>query len=178
MLADCPWEVEDLRAFPGLPVAEETGASYRENARIKAELVSGITGEMALADDSGIEVAALNWGPGLFSARWAGPDKDAEAINRRLLDAVAGIRGEGRRAVMRSVVALISPDGRSWFGEGACEGEIATAPAGEEGFGYDPIFRLPGFNLTLAQLPTDVRDSISHRGKAVGEIRAVLLNWR
>ncbi len=177
LLAEGPWELEDLSSYPGLPVAEETGSSYRENAWLKASLVARLTGEMVLADDSGIEVAALNGGPGLFSSRWAGPGKDAAAINRRLLDAVDNSRGE-RQAVMRCAVALTDPKGRAWFGEGACEGEIAAAPVGEDGFGYDPIFYLPNFKLTLAQLPVAIRDLISHRGKAVGEIKPVLLSWR
>jgi XTP/dITP diphosphohydrolase len=178
LLADCPWEVDDLDRYPNLPVVAETGSSYRENAWLKAGEVARLTGEVTLADDSGIEVAALDWGPGLYSARWAGPGKDAAAINQQLLEALAGCAGDERRAFMRCALALAHPDGRRWFGEGSCEGEIAAAPVGADGFGYDPIFFLPVLGLTLAQLPASVRDGLSHRGKAVEELKPVLLDWR
>lgn len=143
----------------------EDGATYSENARQKAMTYAGVSGLLTLADDSGLEVDALNGAPGLHSARYA-PGSDADRREALLRD-LRGVPWEQRPARFRCVVAIATPVGETYETEGVCEGLIALEPAGQEGFGYDPIFYLPGHGRTMAQLPQAEKNRISHRARAV-----------
>lgn len=147
----------------------EDGQTFLDNARKKAREIAEISGCCALADDSGICVDALGGAPGLFSARFAGVHGDDEANNALLLEKLRGV--EDRSAHFSCVVVLAWPDGRELSAEGRLDGQIAYEPAGEGGFGYDPIFYLPERGCTDAQLPQGEKNRISHRGKA---LRALL----
>jgi XTP/dITP diphosphohydrolase len=155
-------------------VPPESGASFKENARIKAVAVANATGCLALADDSGLEVDALGGEPGVLSARFGGPGKtDAERYHL-LLDKLIGIPPERRTARFRCAVAIAVPGGAVHVAEGTCEGRIASAPRGMHGFGYDPIFELPSLGRTLAEVRPDVKNRLSHRAQAVRGARAIL----
>lgn len=173
MLAPLGVEVKSLADYPGLPEVVEDGATFADNAVKKAVAVAGATGEIALADDSGLEVDHLGGAPGVHSARFAGENKDDRANNEKLLALLEGVPGEKRTARFKCVVALAAPGGRIYTAEGACEGVIGTVPRGEGGFGYDPLFIVPELDMTFAELGLDIKNSISHRGKAfkkAGEI--------
>ena len=161
-------------SFAGCPEPEETGRTFEENALIKARAVSRYTGRTALADDSGLEVDALDGAPGVHSARYAGTDATDQDNIRRLLDALDGISDAGRTARFRCVVAVVVPDGRTWTAEGACEGRILQAPRGDAGFGYDPLFVPAGYESTFAELDAGVKNRISHRALALRRIVDVL----
>jgi XTP/dITP diphosphohydrolase len=150
---------------------EETGDTYLENALLKARAVARATGEAALADDSGIEVDALGGAPGPRSARYAGGGASDEDNLQALLRAVAGVPGPGRTARYRAVAAVAFPDGREVWAEGVCEGVIRSKPSGTGGFGYDPIFEPAGWDRTMAELPPEEKDRISHRGRALRSLR-------
>lgn len=150
----------------------ETGATYLENALLKARVLAAASGLPTLADDSGLEVDALGGAPGLHSARYAfGSD---EVRYRALLQALEGVPLEQRGARFRCVAVLVLPDGREYHTEGVCEGIIQTAPAGEEGFGYDPVFFLPELGCTMAELSFEVKNRLSHRARAAQAMRALL----
>ncbi len=141
----------------------EHGASYRENARIKARALFSAIGSSALADDSGLEVQALDGRPGVQSARYG---IEAADRNRRLLEELRGRVGKERRARFRTAIVLVLADGRELIAEGHCEGEIAEAPRGSEGFGYDPLFLLPALGRTLAELTSEEKNRLSARAEA------------
>ena len=152
---------------------EETGSTYAENAALKARAFAAGGQCLALADDSGIEVDALDGGPGMFSARYGGPDLDDPGRTRRLLDQLAGVPAARRTARYRAIVAVAAPGGSVELFEGVEEGSIAFAPRGERGFGYDPVFLVDG-ERTQAEITDDEKDRISHRGKAVRAARECL----
>ena len=161
-------------SFPGCPEPEESGRTFEENALIKARAVSRYTGRTALADDSGLEVDALDGAPGVRSARYAG-DRASDGENlRRLLDALDGVDEAGRAARFRCVVAVVAPDGGAWTAEGVCEGGILREPRGESGFGYDPVFVPAGYDKTFAELDAGVKNRISHRAMALRRIAEAL----
>ena len=164
-------ENHDPSAFPDV---EETGATYLDNARLKAEAVAVVLGLPALADDSGIEVDALGGAPGPRSARYAGEHASDEENLRALIQAIRGIPASGRSARYRCVAALAWPDGRFEHVEGTCEGTLRTKPAGTGGFGYDPIFEPVGRDVTMAELTDEEKDRISHRGRAFRALLEVL----
>lgn len=174
LLADCGWELVTPRQI-GLSLdVEETGTSYEENATLKALRFAVASGLYALADDSGLEVDALGGGPGPRSARYGGAGlSDMERV-RLLLDELAGVPDERRTARFRAVIAIAAPDGTVRLCEGSVEGRIARQPQGENGFGYDPVFFLPDRGCTVAQLPPQVKNTISHRGVAARHACAVL----
>jgi XTP/dITP diphosphohydrolase len=147
----------------GFAMPEETGRTYEENALVKARALARATGEPALGDDSGIEVDALGGRPGIHSARYAPTDRERIA---RLLAEIAGVPRERRGARFRCVLALVFPGGRELSAEGVCEGEIATAPRGSGGFGYDPVFLIPALGRTVAELIPDEKARVSHRAAA------------
>jgi XTP/dITP diphosphohydrolase len=174
LLAGCGWQVV-APADIGLAVeVEETGRSYAANARLKAEAFRDASGLAALADDSGLEVDALNGEPGALHHErgWDPPHAkdDAERI-RLLLDALKDVPPERRAARYRAVIAVALPDGRLLQEDGACEGIIASAPSGEGGFGYDPVFYLPALGRTMAQLSRAEKNQISHRAVAAAKMR-------
>ena len=154
----------------------ETGASFLDNALLKARHAARVTGQAALADDSGLEVDALAGAPGIYSARFAGPDADDAANNARLLSALAGMPAAARRARYRCVLVFVEGPGdpAPVTAEGTWEGAILEAPRGGGGFGYDPYFWLPERNLTAAQLEPAEKNRLSHRGAALRALSAVL----
>jgi len=159
---------------PAFPEVEETGDTYLANASLKARAVAAALGVHALADDSGIEVDALGGRPGVRSARYAGERATDEQNLRELLRAIKGVPGGGRTARYRCLAVLSSPDGTLTTAEGVCEGTLAAAPRGDGGFGYDPAFVPAGWDETMAELPPEEKDRISHRGKAFRALRAAL----
>lgn len=175
MLADLPLEVRTLRDYPQVPPLPEEGGIYEANARSKALAVARWLNEVALADDSGLEVDYLEGQPGARSARFLGDDATDEDRNREILRRLEGVPPENRTARYRAVVAVAFPDGRVHTFEGTCEGAIALEPRGTGGFGYDPIFYLPELDRTVAELNPQEKDLISHRGQAVRKAREFLL---
>ena len=156
---------------------EETGETLAENARLKAEAFAAASGLPALADDSGLEVDALNGEPGVRSKRYAGPNAtDADRI-ALLLRKLSGVPDERRTARFRCVMTLATPDGIVGTVDGTCEGRIAHAPRGTNGFGYDPIFLLPDRGKTMAELAAREKHAISHRGRAGAAARALIERW-
>jgi XTP/dITP diphosphohydrolase len=151
---------------------DETGSTFQHNAMLKAEAYGNAIGLLTLAEDSGLCVAALHGAPGVYSARWEGDDYGHK--NARLIELLEGKHGAARACRYVCVVVVRHPDGREFFARGECRGQIAMAPAGEGGFGYDPIFYIPRLQRTLAQIPIDEKDRISHRGRAARRIRPIL----
>ena len=148
---------------------EETGTSFEENAMLKAEAVMRAAGLPAIADDSGLVVDALDGAPGIYSARYGGAACRSDADRYRLLlQNLEGVPAEERTARFVCVIAAAYPDGRRRCVRGTCEGVIATAPAGEDGFGYDPVFYVPQEGCTFAQMGAERKNEISHRAKALG----------
>ena len=168
LLRDAPCEPRLLADLvPDARLPEETGETYRENALIKARAAAALTGVLALADDSGIEVDALDGRPGVRSARFGGPGLDDAGRTALLVEWLRGVPVERRTARYRCVIALVWPDGAERTAEGAAEGVITTAPRGGGGFGYDPIFEDPRLGCTFAELTPDAKAAVSHRGRAV-----------
>lgn len=167
-------EIVTLKDYPGLPATIEDGRTLEENACKKALEGALATGEWTLADDTGLEVEALGGAPGVYSARYAGPGCDFRANIDKLLGALRGVPEGKRAAVFRCVVALSSPEGMVQIREGRLEGRITESPAGEGGFGYDPVFYVPALNRTLAELAFEEKNEISHRAKAVAAILPLL----
>jgi XTP/dITP diphosphohydrolase len=161
------FEVVSLREFGEIGEIAEDGSTFKENAMIKATVVAEHTGLPALADDSGLEVDALDGAPGIFSSRFAGEEKDDQANNRKLLDLLSGTPVEQRTARFQCVVAIAEPDGWVHISEGTCEGVIAHEPCGQGGFGYDPLFYVPAYDKTFAELNPAIKNKISHRAKAL-----------
>jgi XTP/dITP diphosphohydrolase len=168
-------EVMPQTAF-GVPDAEETGLSFVENAILKARNAAAHTGLPAMADDSGIEVDALNGAPGIYSARYAGPGCDDDANNRKLLEALKDVPTEQRTARFHCVIAYLrhGEDPSPVITEGVLEGRVAFAPRGAGGFGYDVIFELPDRGVTTAELDPEEKNRISHRGQALARMLARL----
>ena len=168
ILADSGWSFSSLEKFPNVGEAEENFVTFTENAIAKAQFYASATGLYALADDSGLEVAALGGAPGVFSARYAGEhasDADRRAL---LLSELAKTADTDRRARFVAVVAIAAPDGEVLnVSEGICEGTITFAPRGSGGFGYDPLFVPDGDDQTFAELPDTVKNRISHRARAL-----------
>ncbi|MFZ4437320.1 MAG: XTP/dITP diphosphatase [Syntrophales bacterium] len=177
MLASYGINFCSLNDYPKIPEIVEDGMSFLENALKKGRTVAEATGEIVLADDSGLEVEALGGAPGIYSARYAGNDADDLQNNRKLLDDLKGVPAANRSAVFRCVLVLYPPDGRYEAFEGRWEGRITEAPAGEGGFGYDPLFFLPGEGMTVAQLSPEVKNTISHRANAFAKLKERLKNF-
>jgi XTP/dITP diphosphohydrolase len=176
ILADSGWSFSSLAEFPSVGEAEENFVTYTENAIAKARFYALATGLCALADDSGLEVAALGGAPGVFSARYAG-EHASDADRRALLLSELDKRGADRRARFVAVVAIATPDGEVFnVSEGICEGTIIFAPRGSGGFGYDPLFVPDGYDQTFAELPDSVKNRISHRGRALAKTREFLVS--
>jgi XTP/dITP diphosphohydrolase len=163
-----------IGSFPGVPDVEEDGATFAENAVKKARCASAATGLPALADDSGLVVDALDGRPGVFSARFAGEGADDALNNMKLLAELSGVSGSERTAAFQCVLALCLPDGTCRTFAGRLAGVILEEPRGDGGFGYDPLFLVPGYGQTLAELPLEIKNGISHRGKALVELKRYL----
>jgi len=162
-----------LQKYPEIGEIEETGTTFEQNALIKARFVCNSTGLPALADDSGLIVDALNGEPGVFSARYGNLQTDEERY-RLVLQKMIHVPYKKRTARFICIMALVFPDGREFVCEGSCEGMIARAPSGDNGFGYDPIFYIPELGQTMAQLPLEIKNSISHRAQALKKVKLLL----
>jgi XTP/dITP diphosphohydrolase len=174
ILAPFSWEVVSMSQIGITIDVEETGSTFEENALIKAESIRRLSGEMVLADDSGLEVDYLDGAPGIYSARYAGEGATDADRNRKLLDALKGAPADQRTARFVCAVALVFPDGSSVTARGTCEGSIASEPAGSNGFGYDPLFYVPELEKTVAQMDPELKNSISHRGNALRKLAGEL----
>ena len=152
----------------------EDGNTFEENAIIKAKAVMERTGKLALADDSGLEIDALNKEPGIYSARYMGEDTPYEIKNSNLIERMKGVKGKDRSARFVCVIAAAFPDGEIITTRGTIEGVIAKEPAGENGFGYDPIVYVPEYGMTTGQMDPDAKNAISHRGKALTAMKKIL----
>ena len=155
-----------LDEFPGAPDVPETGATFEENALLKARAIADYTGLPAVADDSGLCVDALSGMPGVLSARWAGGHGDDKANLELVLAQVADVPGTRLGARFVCAAALVVPGPREWVVTGQVEGRLVRAPRGSGGFGYDPIFLPDGFDQTTAEMTAEAKDAISHRGRA------------
>lgn len=153
---------------------EENGTTFEENAVIKAKAVMECAGEITIADDSGLEVDYLNKEPGIYSARYMGHDTSYKIKNKAIIDRLEGVEGSDRSARFVCAIAAVFPDGRKIVTRGTMEGVIAYEEMGENGFGYDPIVYLPEFQKTSAQLSPEEKNKVSHRGKALEELKKQL----
>ena len=172
MLEPKGYEVLSLKDLDHPVEPEETGTTFQENAILKAKAVTDRYGLEAIADDSGISIACLNEEPGIHSARWLGHDTPYDIKNQKILELVAG--HEDRTAHYSCAIAWCTPDQEPVVFFDTWYGEIAKEPAGENGFGYDPIFYLPEYGKTAAQLTYEEKNAISHRGKALRKLEAWL----
>jgi XTP/dITP diphosphohydrolase len=167
-------ELTSLAEFPGAPDVAETGATFAENALLKAEAAARFTGLPAVADDSGFCVDALNGMPGVLSARWSGKHGDDEANLQLLLGQLADTPDERRGANFTCAAALVLPSGRQHVSEGTVHGRVIGLPRGENGFGYDPVFVPDRSDLTTAEMTAEAKDAISHRGRALRALAPVI----
>lgn len=171
LLGDLPLE---LASADGMADVDETGATFAENASLKARAAAEWSGEWSLADDSGLEVDAMGGAPGVYSNRYWGENTTEAERNAYLLRDLAHVAPGQRTARYRAVVALAAPDGREWLFDGTCEGVIQNEPRGQNGFGYDPHFFMPEFGQTMAELDPTLKNEISHRGNAFRAVRPYL----
>ena len=156
----------------------EDGTTFEENALIKARAVHELApASLVLADDSGLEVDALGGEPGVYSSRWLGEDTSYDVKNAEIIRRLEGLEGEARGARFRCAIAAVFPDGTEAVRDGKVEGQVAFAPAGANGFGYDPIFMLPERGVTTAELPPEEKNRISHRGRALEAIKPLIIKW-
>lgn len=174
ILADLGMEIMSMKEAGVSCDAEENGRSFRENAEIKARAVWEKTGHIVLADDSGLVVDYLGGEPGIYSARYMGEDTSYEIKNQAIIDRVKDAKENERTARFVSAIAAVLPDGTVLHTEGTVEGLIAGKPAGTGGFGYDPIFYLPEYGMTSAEIPIEKKNEISHRGKALEAMKVKL----
>lgn len=172
--AELPFVVRTLADYPSYPEPVEDGASFVENALIKARAAAKETGVIALADDSGLCVAALNEMPGIFSARWAGGHGDDQANLELVLAQLADVPESRRQAAFVSVCALVTPDGQEHVVTGRWEGTLLKEPRGAGGFGYDPIFLPAGSTITSAEMTATEKNAVSHRRQALEQLVAIL----
>ncbi len=178
LLRDTVETLLSLDDLPGIPPVMEDGADFAENAVKKALSAAIATGKPVIADDSGLEVHALGGRPGVRSARFAGEDASDAENNSKLLDEMALLPEENRSAAFRCVIALCFPDGSCRTFTGELRGTILKEPRGSGGFGYDPLFLVPEYGRTLAELPIEVKNAISHRGKALRQLKEYLTGSR
>ena len=183
-----PGKVPEIRALLGghyevvtagslnIPEPEETETTFVGNALLKARHSADLSGEIALADDSGLSVAALDGAPGIYSARWAGPDKDFAFAMRKVEERLEEIGSDDRRAWFTSALAVAWPNGPAVVVEGRVDGLLTFPPRGDRGFGYDPIFIPEGHSQTFGELDPAVKDSLSHRARAFEKLKAALID--
>ncbi|MEG0285697.1 MULTISPECIES: ribonuclease PH [Vagococcus] len=161
------YSIKTLLDYPEIEDVEETGTTFEENARLKAETISKLVNSIVLADDSGLKVDALGGRPGVYSARYAGENKSDAANNAKLLHELYDVPKEKRTAQFHCTLVLAAPNKESLVVTGELAGEIGTIPRGENGFGYDPLFYVPKFDKTVAELTSEEKNKISHRGEAI-----------
>ena len=155
----------------------EDGASFEENALIKAKTIMELTGELTLADDSGLEVDYLNKEPGIYSARYMGEETSYKIKNKSIIDRLKGVEGQDRSARFVCVIAAAFPDGSTLTTRGTIEGLIGYEERGDNGFGYDPIVYIPEYDATTAQLSAQIKNTVSHRGKALEQMKVKLMEY-
>ena len=174
LLQGLPFDLVTLAQVGGVSSIEETGTTMRRNAILKATGYAALSHLLTIADDSGLEVDALDGAPGVMSARFAGLHaSDSDRVNY-LLAKLKGVPEEKRTARFRCVIAIALAEGRVITRSATCEGLITLAPRGEQGFGYDPVFYFPQYGKTMAELPMELKNRVSHRGKAARKARLVL----
>lgn len=177
MLKESGYQVSSLLDYPDSVDVEETGATFVENAILKAEAISKHYRKITIADDSGLSVDYLNGAPGIFSARYAGEDKDDEANLNKVLTELKGVPEAKRSARFHCALAIASPEKETVAVVGLCEGRITETEAGGNGFGYDPIFVPKGREVTMAQLPKEEKNRISHRADALTKLEKVIAQY-
>jgi XTP/dITP diphosphohydrolase len=168
-----PLRVLSFLDFPDLPVVEEDGKSFRQNAEKKAKAIAKATGRTAIADDSGLEVEWLKGAPGVWSSRFAGEKATDRDNSRKLLKVLDGVSWEERNARFVCVICAADPRGRTVSAEGTCDGKISFEMRGTHGFGYDPVFVPEGHRLTMAEMEADLKNRISHRAGAMNKFRGI-----
>lgn len=171
------YQIKTLLDYPDLPDVEETGTTFEENARLKAETIAQLLQQPVLADDSGLVVDVLNGMPGIFSARFAGERKSDAANNAKLLHELTNVPDEQRTAHFHCTLVFAAPQKESLVVEADWDGRIARIPQGDNGFGYDPLFIVPGYDKTSAELTSEEKNKISHRGMAVKELERTWKEW-
>ncbi|MDB1749982.1 ribonuclease PH [Enterococcus avium] len=171
------YRIKTLLDYPDLPDVEETGTTFEENARLKAETIAQLLQQPVLADDSGLVVDVLNGMPGIFSARFAGERKSDAANNAKLLHELTNVPDEQRTAHFHCTLVFAAPQKGSLVVEADWDGRIARIPQGNNGFGYDPLFIVPGYDKTSAELTSEEKNKISHRGMAVKELERTWKEW-
>jgi XTP/dITP diphosphohydrolase len=174
ILSSLPLKFLSLEDFPDIPEVVEDGATFAENAGKKAKTIADFTGRPAIADDSGLAVDALQGRPGVFSSRYAGEGATDRERCQKLLEEMASIPEGKRQARFVCAMAVALPRGRMEVVEGECRGRVTSAPRGKRGFGYDPIFFVPQFGKTMAELEPEEKNRISHRGRALEKLKALL----
>lgn len=174
ILSDLRISFLSLASLHGYNPPDEAGTTYAENAAAKAKAVAEFSGHWALADDSGLEVDALGGQPGVYSRRYLGPSATDRERNQRILALLEGIPRSRRSARFQCAVAVAGPGGELALSHGSCDGIIAEVPSGESGFGFDPIFIVPELGATMASLPPEVKNRISHRTRALLDIKPLL----
>lgn len=176
ILKDFPIEVLSMKEMGITANIEEDGTTFEENSLIKARAISKLTGLPALADDSGLEVDYLNGEPGIYSARYLGRDTDYDYKNNYIINKLSDAKEGERSARFVCVISLVLPDGREFVERGVVEGLIGYEQKGEHGFGYDPIFYLPEYGKTSAELSPEEKNKISHRGKALSAMKKLIMD--
>lgn len=171
------YAIKTLLDYPEIEDVEETGTTFEENARLKAETIAQQLGKLVLADDSGLKVDALNGQPGVYSARYAGTDKRDSANNAKLLHELTNVPHEKRTAQFHCTLVLAAPNQDSLVVSGELEGVIGTIPRGENGFGYDPLFYVPTLGMNLAEMPAEEKNKISHRRQAIEQLMLKFDQW-
>lgn len=176
-LSKLPLKIVSLKSLQNVPEVVEDGATFEANALKKARTLADFSGLLTLADDSGLEVDALGGAPGIFSARYAGPECDDEKNNLKLLDELRAVPEEKRTARFVCALALCAPkdrDSQDWTARASCEGRIAFGPKGSHGFGYDPLFFFAPFGKTFGEIEREHKATVSHRGKALQKLAEAL----
>ncbi len=177
LLSDMPFHIYCLKDLDENFQVIEDGMTFSENAVKKAVQAAKQFQMLSVADDSGLEVDALGGEPGVYSARYAGPEADDEANNDKLLANLAGVPDAQRTARFRCSIAVADPQGNVQTADGVCEGRIGYERRGQNGFGYDPLFYVPEFDQTFAELCLDIKNTISHRARAFQQAKEILRKW-
>lgn len=170
ILKGLPYEVISMEEMGISNDIEEYGTTFEENALIKAKEIAALTGELVMADDSGLEVDSLNGAPGIYSARYAGEGASDADRNRKLLTELKNVPQEKRSARFVAAIAVVFPDGRNFAVRGVCEGVIGVEPKGDHGFGYDPLFFMPEYGVTIAEMEPEQKNKVSHRANALRQM--------
>ncbi|OEG71624.1 hypothetical protein ATZ36_02560 [Candidatus Endomicrobiellum trichonymphae] len=176
ILKDLDIKIIPMTSFPDYPATIEDGATLEENAAKKAREAAEFFKKWAIADDSGLEVDYLNGSPGIYSARYAGRNCSYDDNNKKLLAELKNVPEEKRTANFRTVIAVASPDGRLFLADGKIFGTIKRHTVGIDGFGYDPVFYVPEYGKTFAELSCEIKNSLSHRAEALQKVKKIIKN--